>query len=55
MLKYIILDFGGVIAGPIIKGNWDITSKLLELVDVSKIDKDMFKEVRKKYGFCLYV
>ena len=50
MLKYIILDFGGVIAGPITKGNWDITPKLLELVDVSKIDKDMFKEVRKKYG-----
>ena len=49
MVKYIILDFGGVIAGPITKGNWDITSKFLELVDVSKIDKNRFIEVRQKY------
>lgn len=50
MIKYVILDFGGVVAGPVIKGNWDITPKFLELIDISKIDKDKFKEVRKKYS-----
>ena len=47
--KYIILDFGKVIAGPT-TGYWDITPKFLELIDINKIDIDKFFEIRKKYG-----
>lgn len=49
MIKYIILDFGKVIAGPK-TGNWNITSKLLELVD---IDKDKFIDSCRKYNYIL--
>lgn len=49
MIKYVILDFGGVIVRPT-TGHWDITPKFLELIDVSKIDKDKFTEIRKKYS-----
>jgi len=49
MIKYVILDFGGVIVRPT-TGYWDITPKFLELVDISKIDKDKFFEIRKKYA-----
>ena len=47
--KYIILDFGKVIAMPS-TGNWDITPKLLELIDINKIDYDSFLQARKKYS-----
>ena len=47
--KYIALDFGKVIAAPT-TGNWDITPKFLELIDINKIDIDKFKELRKQYG-----
>ena len=47
--KYIILDFGKVIAGPT-TGYWDITPKFLELIDINKIDLNKFFEIRKKYG-----
>lgn len=49
MVKYIILDFGGVIVAPT-TGHWDITKKLLELVNINKIDINKFKEIRKKYS-----
>ena len=35
--KYIILDFGKVLAGPT-TGEWFITPKFIELVDMSLID-----------------
>ena len=49
MIKYVILDFGGVLVKPV-TGNWDVTPKLLELVDISKIDKEKFSKIRKKYS-----
>ncbi|MEE3343416.1 MAG: HAD-IA family hydrolase [Bacilli bacterium] len=45
--KYIILDFGKVIAGPA-TGHWDITPKYIELI--KDIDVDKYEKVRKKYG-----
>lgn len=50
--KYIALDFGKVIAAPT-TGNWDITPKFLELIDINKIDIDKFKKLRKEYGSIL--
>ena len=46
--NYIVLDFGKVIAAPT-TGNWDITPNFLELIDVTKIDIEKFKLLRKKY------
>ena len=46
--KYIILDFGKVIAGPT-TGHFDITPKFLELIDMNKIDMNKFNLLRKKY------
>ncbi len=46
--KYLILDFGNVIATP--SGlDWDITPKFLELVDFDSVDKDKFNEARLKH------
>ena len=45
--KYIVLDFGKVLAAPT-TGNWDITPKFLELIDIKKIDIEKFKELREK-------
>ena len=50
--KYIILDFGKVIAKPT-TGYWDFTPKFLELIDIEKINKEKYKEERKKYGYLL--
>ena len=50
--KYIILDFGKVIAKPT-TGNWDITPKFLEFTDIKKIDIEKLKELRKKYDSIL--
>lgn len=47
--KYIILDFGKVIAAPT-TGNWDMTPKFLELIDINKLDVDNMQKARKKYG-----
>ena len=47
--KYIILDFGKVIAAPT-TGDWNITPKFLELIDINKIDMEEFKRLRKEYG-----
>lgn len=50
--NYIVLDFGKVIAGPT-TGNWDITPKFLELIDITKIDMEKFKKLRKEFGYIL--
>lgn len=42
-MKYLILDFGNVVAYPK-TDNWHITPKFLELVDMSKINKEQLKE-----------
>lgn len=47
--KYIVLDFGKVISAPS-TGDWDMTSKFLELIDINKIDKEKYKVLRKKYA-----
>ncbi|MBE6160174.1 MAG: hypothetical protein E7157_03915 [Lactobacillales bacterium] len=49
MLKYVILDFGKVIAGPT-TGDWFMTPCFLENVDINLIDKELFKEALNKYG-----
>ena len=48
MYKYIVLDFGNVIAVSPTR-DWDITPKFLELIDVNKLNKEKFNQVRKKY------
>ena len=48
MYKYIVLDFGNVIATSPWR-DWDITPKFLELIDINKLNKEKFDEVRKKY------
>lgn len=47
--KYIILDFGNVLAGPT-TGEWFITPKFKELVDMSLVDKNEFYEVLDEYN-----
>lgn len=44
--KYIILDFGKVLAGPT-TGEWYITPKFKEVIDMSLINLDELKEVFK--------
>ena len=50
--KYIALDFGKLVAAPT-TWSWDITPKFLELIDINKINIDIFKELRKQYGSIL--
>ena len=50
--KYIILDFGKVIAAPT-TGNWDMTPMFYKLIDVNSLDLDRFKIIREKYGSIL--
>ena len=50
--KYLILDFGNVLVTPT-TGDWDMTPKFLELLDINKIDQDIYKEARKKYSHIL--
>lgn len=52
MYKYLILDFGKVIAGPT-TGDWFMTPKFLELIDINKLDIDKFNKARKKYDHLL--
>ena len=49
MYKYLVLDFGKVLAGPT-TGQWFITPYFLNVVDVEKIDKDRLKEVLKEHN-----
>ena len=46
--KYIILDFGKVIAGPT-TGEWFITPKFKELVDMSLVNKEELNKAFDKY------
>ena len=47
--KYLILDFGNVLAMP--SGlDWDITPKMMELIDMDKLDIDLFKTQRQRFG-----
>ncbi len=50
--KYIVLDFGKVIAAPT-TGSWDITPKFKELIDTNKIDVDKFRKIIGKYKYIL--
>ena len=51
-IKYIILDFGKVLARPT-TGNWFITPKFLEIVDMKQIDIDLFNKNVSKYDYLL--
>lgn len=51
--KYVILDFGKVVAGPL-NEMWDFTSKFVELIDTSKIDKVKYKKLRSEIEHILY-
>lgn len=51
-IKYIILDFGKVLAYPI-TGNWDLTPRLLELIEIKKLDIEKLKQKRKQYNYIL--
>ena len=42
-VKYLVLDFGYVLFYPV-SGDWFITPKFLELVDINKIDKEKLKK-----------
>lgn len=46
--KYIILDFGKVLAGPT-TGEWFITPKFIEKVDMSLIDREKLDKAFDKY------
>ena len=50
--KYLVLDFGKVIAGPTL-GHWDITPKLIELIGEDNFDREEFDRVRKEYAHIL--
>ena len=43
MTKYLILDFGKVLAGPTSRIHWFVTPEFLRKVDIKKIDIDKFK------------
>lgn len=49
MVKYIILDFGRVLAYPP-TGYWQITPKFLKLIDINQIDTEQLKNAIKKYN-----
>lgn len=52
MYKYIVLDFGGVIAvSP--SRDWDMIPKFLELVDINKLDIEKFNKKKKEYSYIL--
>jgi len=50
--KYLVLDFGKVLVAPT-TGDWDMTPKFYELIDVNKIDLEKFNVIRKKYSYIL--
>lgn len=51
-MKYVILDFGKVLAYPT-TGNWDITPKFLELIDIEKMNLEKLKQCKRKYQYLL--
>ena len=50
MIKYVILDFGKVLAAPT-TGDWFMTPCFLENIDINLIDKNKFKEALVKYVY----
>ena len=50
--KYLILDFGKVLAAPT-TGEWLVTPEFLKNVDINKVDKDKLKEAFKKNKYML--
>lgn len=52
MKKYIILDFGKVLAYPT-TGDWFITPLFLKLIDISKINKRKLLKVMKSYSYII--
>ena len=50
--KYLILDFGNVLVTPT-TGDWHMTPKFKELIDINKIDMDKYNEMFKKYCYIL--
>lgn len=46
--KYLILDFGGVIAGPT-TGDWFMIPKFLELIDSNILTQEKFNRIKSKY------
>lgn len=48
MIKYVILDFGMVLGYPT-TGNWDLTPKFLELIDINKLDVEKMRAYRKQF------
>ena len=50
--KYIVLDFGNVMVTPT-TGDWNMTPKFLELVDVQQFQMEDFKKARRKYKYIL--
>ena len=51
--KYLILDFGKVIVGPLNK-EWDFTPKFVELIDINEIDEKKYKKLRSEIEHTLY-
>lgn len=51
-IKYLILDFGKVIAGPT-TGHWFITPKFMELIDMNEIDIDEFNNIVDDFNYIL--
>jgi len=50
--KYLILDFGKVLAGPV-SGNWFITPNFSKYIDIKKFDKDKLSETKSKYNYII--
>ena len=46
--KYVILDFGNVLVTPT-TGDWHMTPKFLELIDINKLDMNKYQEMFDKY------
>ena len=46
--EYLILDFGNVLAYPV-TNHWFITEKFIELIDMNKIDMELFHNAIHKY------
>lgn len=50
--KYLILDFGNVLAYPV-TGNWFITERFMDLIDMKMIDNNKLYQAIHKYGYIL--
>ena len=47
--KYIVLDFGNVLVTPT-TGDWHMTPKFLELIDINKLNLDKYHEMQEEYN-----